>query len=137
FIHSLPIKRTTLYHHHSLFGIFLLIIPVVVTAIITAIIPIALGLTDYFSIAEIVKWAGITILMNVFVFVLTTLIGMVTGISAVQVVLTYIFLIFPAGIMILFYTNIRYLIYGFAYDYYFDKNLAYLTPIARMAEIRN
>lgn len=135
FIHSLPVKRTALYHHHGLIGIFLLLIPVVVTAIVTAIIHAALGVADYFSVADIVKWACLTMLMNVFVFVFATLIGMVTGISAVQVVLTYIFLIFPAGIMILFYTNVRYLIYGFAYDYYFDKNLAYLTPIARMAEI--
>lgn len=135
FIHSLPIKRTALFHHHALFGVGLLVIPVLITAIFIAIVHGVFALNDNLPIIEIARWAGLTILINIFVFVLATLIGTVTGISAVQVVLTYIFLIFPAGIMILFYTNIKYLIYGFAYDYYFDQNLMYLTPIARMAEI--
>lgn len=135
FIHSMPVKRTVLFYHHTVMGIFLLIIPVIVTAIILAIVHSTLALDSYFSVTEIVKWAGMTILMNVFVFVMTTLIGTVTGISAVQVVLTYIFLIFPAGIMILLYSNIKYFIYGFAFDYYFDQNLEFLTPIVRMAEM--
>lgn len=135
FIHSLPIKRTTLFHHHALIGIFLLVVPVVITAIFIAITGGTLGLGDYFSVLDITNWAGLTIVMNVFVFALTTLIGAVTGISAVEVVLTYIFLVFPAGFMILLYHNLKYFIYGFAYDYYFDQNIEYLTPIAQMAEI--
>lgn len=135
FIHSLPVKRTTLFHHHALMGTFLLVIPVVITAIFIAIVHGTLGLEDYFSFLDIMKWAGLTIVMNVFVFVLTTFIGAVTGISAVQVVLTYIFLVFPAGIMILFYYNVKYFIYGFAYEYYFDQNIQFLTPIVQMVEI--
>ncbi len=135
FIHSLPIKRSALFHHHALIGIFILIVPVVITAIFIVIEHGALGLADYFSILDITKWAGLTIVMNVFVFALTTLIGAVTGISAVSVVLTYIFLVFPAGIMILLYQNVKYFIFGFDYDYYFDQNIEYLTPIVQMAEI--
>ncbi|MEC1719505.1 DUF6449 domain-containing protein [Schinkia azotoformans] len=135
FIHSLPIKRTTLFHHHALIGISLLVVPVVITAIFIAIAHGTLGLEGYFSALDITKWAGLTIVMNVFVFALTTLIGAVTGISAVSIVLAYIFLVFPAGIMILLYHNLKYFIYGFAYDYYFDQNIEFLTPIAQMIEI--
>lgn len=135
FIHSLPVKRTVLFHHHSIIGILLLVVPVVITAVFIAIAQGTLGLDDYFSILDITKWAGLTVVMNLFVFALTTLVGTVTGISAVSVVLTYIFLVFPAGIMILFYQNVKYFIYGFAYDYYFDQNIEYLTPIAQMIEV--
>ncbi|HHW38101.1 MAG TPA: multidrug ABC transporter permease [Bacillales bacterium] len=135
FIHSLPIKRTTLFHHHAFIGIFLLVIPVIITAILIGIVHGTLGLEKYFSALDIAKWAGLTIVINMFVFALTTLIGAVTGISAVSVVLTYIFLVFPAGIMILLYGNVKYFIYGFAYDYYLGQNIQYLTPIAQMAEI--
>lgn len=135
FIHSLPIKRAALFNLHTLMGLLLLIVPVVITAIFITIVHGVLGLEHYFTGIEIVKWAGITILMNIFVFSLATLIGTVTGISAVQVVLTYIFLIFPAGIMILLYFNLKYFIYGFAYDYYFNQNIELLSPIIRMVAL--
>ncbi|HHY73810.1 MAG TPA: multidrug ABC transporter permease [Bacillus bacterium] len=135
FIHSLPIKRTALLNHHFLIGAFLLVVPVIITAVFIAIVHGILGFDDYFTMVEIAKWAGITILFNLFVFVMTMLIGMVTGISAVQVVLTYIFLIFPAGVMVLFNFNLKYFLYGFAYDYYFNRDIASLSPVLRFAEI--
>lgn len=135
FVHSLPVKRGSIYNHHIIMGVLLLVIPVIITAIIIAIVHGVVGLDGYFTAQEILKWAAITILMNVFVFVMTALIGTVTGISAVQFVLTYIFLIFPSGIMVLFYFNLKFFIFGFAYDYYFDRDIGYLTPIIRMAQI--
>ncbi|WP_458411629.1 multidrug ABC transporter permease [Schinkia sp. CFF1] len=134
FIHSMPIKRTALLHHHALMGFFLLVVPVLVTAIFIAIVYGVLPLEQYFTIVEIAEWAGVTILMNIFVFVMTMLVGMVTGISAAQVILSYIFLIFPTGILFLFYINLKYVIYGFAYDSYLNQSVQYLTPIFQIVD---
>ncbi|WP_017756646.1 DUF6449 domain-containing protein [Calidifontibacillus oryziterrae] len=137
FIHSLPVKRSSIFHHHLLIGLLLLVVPVVITALITGIVHGVLELgSGYFQVSDIAYWAGITIMMNVFVFALTALIGTVSGISAVQAVLTYIFLIFPAGIMVLLYFNMKYFIFGFAYDYFFDRSVYLLSPIIRMVELR-
>ncbi|WP_102348199.1 ABC transporter permease [Bacillus sp. Marseille-P3661] len=135
FIHSLPIKRSALFNNHVIFGSLLLILPVLITAAVTAVTHGVLKLDEYFTFADIATWFGITILMDLLVFILTLLIGTITGISAVQGALTYISLIFPAGILILFYYNLKYFIFGFAYDYHFDRNIEYLTPIVRMVEI--
>lgn len=135
FIHSLPIKRAEIFHHHALIGMFLLVVPVVITSIVIAIVHGLLNLDAYFSITDIFVWTGLTILMNVFVFSLSSFLGTVTGISALQVILTYIFLFFPAGITVLTHWNVKYFIYGFPYDYYVIRNIDYLTPVFRLLEI--
>lgn len=57
---------------------------------------------------------------------------MVTGISAVHGVLTYILLLFPAGFTMLIIYNLGMLLYGFPTHYYQIRNIEKLTPVTHI-----
>lgn len=135
-IHSLPISRKVLYQHHILIGILTLVIPVILTALLTGILNALLPLNEVitFNYKDLLYWIGITILMNVFIFVFCACVAIFTGISAVQGVLTYILLLFPAGIAVLVCQNLRYFIYGYPVDAYLNTNIQSFTPIIRLLD---
>ena len=60
---------------------------------------------------------------------------MMTGISVVQGVLTYVFLLFPAGIILLLFSNLSLLLFGFPGDYYLTSNLEQLSPLTYISLI--
>ncbi|MDL4842232.1 DUF6449 domain-containing protein [Aquibacillus rhizosphaerae] len=129
FIHSLPIKREKLIHHHAITGICLVILPVIITAIILLIMSVTMDISNYFVVTDIGYWLGVTIVVNIVIFASAILIATVTGISTVQGVLTYIFLLFPAGIVVLVMFNMDYLLIGFSEQYYTNRSVIELSPI--------
>ncbi|WNF21086.1 DUF6449 domain-containing protein [Mesobacillus jeotgali] len=132
-IHSLPIKRQQIFHFYTLTGFAFLIVPVILVLLITVIIHGAYDLNLYFQLEDIFRWAGIVILYNSVFFLSGVFIAMVTGISVVQGVLTYIMLLFPAGFTLLIIYNLGLMLYGFPSDYYQIRNIEYLSPISHLA----
>ncbi|MCM3121799.1 MULTISPECIES: DUF6449 domain-containing protein [Bacillaceae] len=132
-MHSLPLKREHIFHFYTLTGFVFLIIPVVLNALIAVIIHSAFGLGLYFQLGDILSWTGIVILYNAVFFLSGVLMAMVTGISVVQGVLTYIMLLFPAGFTLLIIYNLGLLLYGFPSDYFQIRNIEYLSPISHLA----
>lgn len=131
-IHSLPLKRQHIFHFYTLTGFAFLIVPVILVALITAIIHSAYDLNLYFQLEDIFRWTGIVILFNSVFFLSGVFIAMVTGISVVQGVLTYIMLLFPAGFTLLISYNLGLMLYGFPSDYYQIRNIEYLSPISHL-----
>lgn len=132
-MHSLPLKREQIFHFYTLTGFVFLVIPVILIALITVIIHGAFKLELYFQLGDIVSWTGIVILYNAVFFLSGILMAMVTGISVVQGVLTYIMLLFPAGFTLLVIYNLGLLLYGFPSDYFQIRNIEYLSPISHLA----
>ncbi|MFT5872505.1 MAG: ABC-2 type transport system permease protein [Clostridium sp.] len=131
-LHSLPIKRVSLYDNHVFFGIMTLIIPVIVTTIISCILKNTLNLNDsslHFTYNQIFVWSGTTILMSVFIFLLCVLIGILTGLSTAQGLLTYIFLFLPAGLGILIVDNLNLFLFGFDFS---NNIFVDISPFERM-----
>lgn len=131
-IHSLPLKRQSIFQFYTLTGLLFLIIPVISIAVITAIIHSAYDLDLYFQLEDIFRWTGIVILFNAVLYQTGVFIAMVTGISVVQGVLTYIMLLFPAGFTLLIIYNLGLMLYGFPSDYYQIRNIEYLSPISHL-----
>jgi ABC-2 type transport system permease protein len=132
-IHSLPLKRQHIFHFYTLTGYAFLVIPVILIALITAIIQSAYDLNLYFQLEDIFRWTGIVILFNSVFYLSGVFIAMVTGISVVQGVLTYIMLLFPAGFTLLIIYNLGMMLYGFPSDYYQIRNIEYLSPISHLS----
>jgi ABC-2 type transport system permease protein len=132
-MHSLPLKRQQIFHFYTLTGFAFLIVPVILVSLITAIIHGAYDLNLYFQLEDIFRWTGIVILYNSVFFLSGVFIAMVTGISVVQGVLTYIMLLFPAGFTLLIIYNLGLMLYGFPSDYYQIRNIEYLSPISHLA----
>lgn len=135
--HALPLKRENLYNSHILTGILLLVVPVIITAIVSWILCFTLNLGNFYTAKDLYIWAGITCLMNIVIFLFGILVGMITGISAVQGLLTYIFLFLPVGLSVLLFHNIETLVYGFLKDYFLDNKIIYLSPISRVLDLGN
>ncbi|UFT97762.1 DUF6449 domain-containing protein [Radiobacillus kanasensis] len=134
YMHSLPISRTKLFHQQFVFGMLLLIIPVVLTGIITELLYTVLPLEEYIK-GSIFTWMAITIIVNLFVFASCTLVGIFTGITALQMVLTCILFFFPAGIVMLWMYNMEFFLFGYAGSYFLGTNVQKLSPFIRLMEI--
>jgi ABC-2 type transport system permease protein len=132
-IHSLPLKRQQIFHFYTLTGFVFLIIPVILIALITVVIHSVYDLNLYFQLEDILRWTGIVILFNAVFFLSGVFVAMVTGISVVQGVLTYIMLLFPAGFTLLIIYNLGLMLYGFPSDYYQIRNIEYLSPISHLS----
>ncbi|WP_235822819.1 DUF6449 domain-containing protein [Cytobacillus massiliigabonensis] len=135
FIHSLPIKRDRLFHQYALTGMILLIFPVLLIAIIISALYIPLNLAEFFTWTDIFKWLGITIMFNLLVFLAGVFTGMISGISAVQGILTYIFLLLPMGLLVLLAYNLPFYLYGFADQYVMESKVESFSPLVALSQI--
>ncbi|WP_059170383.1 DUF6449 domain-containing protein [Bacillus sp. FJAT-27445] len=131
-MHSLPVKRTHIYHFYTVAGFVFLVLPILLISAIILAMQTAYGWNLYMSVEDIAVWAGLTIVFNIVIYLAGVFVAMVTGISAVQAVLTYIFLLFPAGISLLVIYNLGMLLYGFPSSYYRINNIEYLSPITHL-----
>jgi ABC-2 type transport system permease protein len=134
-MHSLPLKRERIFHHYALCGLGLLILPVVIITIIVLSMHAVLDLSPYFDTKDIFYWAGVTLLIDLLLYMAGIFIAMMTGISAIQAVLSYVFLLFPAGMTLLVLYNVRIFLYGFPTDYYMSSKLENMSPITRAASL--
>ena len=72
---------------------------------------------------------------NLLVFFIGVFVAMVTGISAVNAVITYILFVLPVGVFSLSVFNIQYLLFGFSSEYYLNSNIERLVPFVRASEL--
>ncbi|WP_096201371.1 DUF6449 domain-containing protein [Bacillus sp. FJAT-45350] len=133
YIHSLPISREKLYFHNIISGVFLLVIPVVITSLVLFILVGALDI-EPLTVGVIVNWIGITILSLLFVFFAGLFVAMFTGMSVLHAGLVYILFLFPAGISFLLFINMKFYLFGFSYDYYFNQ-FDQIVPFVRLSQL--
>jgi ABC-2 type transport system permease protein len=131
-LHALPVKRETLYNTHVLSGITFLFVPLILTALATWALVAGVGIDV--KGAHILTWLAVSLLMNLLFFICSVAVGMVTGITIVQGVLSYILLLLPSGLSMLLVYNLSKYVYGFPYDFYYDK-ITHLSPLIKLTEI--
>jgi len=130
-LHSLPVHRSSLYRTHVLAGIILLIIPVLLNGIIALVLNQWLDLDAYYTVLDVCRWSGYALLFSVTFFLSCVLMGMLTGITLAQGALTFLLLIFPPCIIMLFMETLSYLIYGFNYN--LNISMEILSPLFRLS----
>ena len=57
---------------------------------------------------------GTIFIVELLIFSGAVFIGMITGLSALQAILTYIFLLLPVGLLVLFVMIFQYWLFGFS-----------------------
>ncbi|SHQ78747.1 Uncharacterised protein [Mycobacteroides abscessus subsp. abscessus] len=135
-IHSLPVNRQKLFHQYTLSGWFMVNIPVVIIAVIVFVQRSVLDLQSILVIDSIFYWLGMTILFNTIIYISTVFIGMVTGISIVQGILSYVFLLLPVGLFILGAFNLKFFMFGFPDSYHLNGKILYLSPLTMIEGIQ-
>jgi ABC-2 type transport system permease protein len=131
FMHSLPVQRAELFCQQAMFGVLLIVIPIVLISLLAIVCRYGLSLSVPLTIGDIIRWMWETAIMELFVFAAGVFVGMMTGMSTLQVVFTYILFLFPAGITVLLLANTSFLLVGFSADYYLSKNLEKIVPFYR------
>ncbi|WLR41794.1 DUF6449 domain-containing protein [Bacillus carboniphilus] len=120
-MHSLPIQRDTLYISHLISGLAILIIPILINTLITFFVwgqsSKILGL----SFSHLLSWGGWVILLSIFIYLFTVVVGMITGMSMVQAVLAYILLAIPFILFLLIDRSLEMFYYGYSsLEHYID-----------------
>ncbi|MDQ0272309.1 DUF6449 domain-containing protein [Cytobacillus purgationiresistens] len=135
FIHSLPVTRNRIFHQYTLLGYLLLVIPIIFIAILILLFYTPLELNELFSISEIFRWLGLTVLFNSIFYISGVAVGMVAGISVVQGVLTYIALLLPFGLLMLISYNLQFFLFGFSAEFILQNKLDYISPLIVSTQI--
>ncbi|SDH63535.1 DUF6449 domain-containing protein [Desulfosporosinus hippei] len=112
-MHSLPLKRSSHYASHCLAGFVLLIIPAVLTSLIMILLENLTVLGSFYTLPKIFSWLGLNIFFCLFFYNIAVLVGMFTGSSVAQIVLSYIIQILPIGIYVLLKFSLEQLLFGF------------------------
>ncbi|SHM90049.1 hypothetical protein [Gracilibacillus kekensis] len=136
FMHSLPIKRSQLFYHQFLLGYLMVIVPAIINALLLLALYGTMDVDHMYQHADIGNWLYFTIMINTLFYTFSVLIGVLTGISTVQAALSYIFLLFPAGISMLIYYNLEMLLIGFSPEYAVGNNLSNLSPFIQVFDIQ-
>lgn len=135
FIHSLPITRRSIYAHMIGTGIGFMGLPILLTGSILILFHSAIDIERLYTMTDIWSWMGTTFILEALIFSVAVLLGMVTGLSAFQGVLTYIFLTLPVGLFVLFAANVKFLIAGFSAEYYLSANMNGISPLLAATEM--
>ncbi|WNS73761.1 DUF6449 domain-containing protein [Bacillus sp. DTU_2020_1000418_1_SI_GHA_SEK_038] len=135
FMHSLPLKRERIYHVFTLLGAVILITPVILNSLIVLIIYGPLDLQETLSIGDVFQWMGITIMFNLVIYMAAVFVAMITGLSVVQGGLTYILLLLPIGLIMLFSFNLPFYLYGFPEQYFMENKIDSISPLVALSLI--
>ncbi|PAF35921.1 hypothetical protein CHH58_15160 [Terribacillus saccharophilus] len=130
FIHSMPVKRVSLFHHHLVVGVVLLFIPIMLNALILLGLQAFSGIGFYYNAMHVLSWLGIMLFLNIFMLLATVFTGMVTGLFSMHFVLTYILVLLPAGLALLLVANMSILFIGYPVEYYADMAIFKFSPIS-------
>lgn len=132
--HALPVRREILCNTHVAAGIIFLFVPLLLTALISWALVAGLGIEGVKG-ANILTWLSNSLLINLLFFICSVAVGMVTGMTTMQGVLSFILLLLPSGLSVLLLHNLNQYIYGFAYNYYLSSKIEHLSPLTRLTDI--
>lgn len=123
------------HNTHLFSGLIFLLVPIVITALVTWAVVSGLKM-DFVTNEHMIDWLKVALVANLFFFFSTVAVGMITGLSILQGLLTYILLLVPYGLSMLVSYNLQMYVYGFAGDFYMS-GLNNLIPLVGLLESPN
>ncbi|GEN54998.1 DUF6449 domain-containing protein [Halobacillus faecis] len=134
FAHSFPMRRGKLFNHHIFSGIILLLLPILLNYLILLIASGVTDVTEYYTITNASYWLWLFVTMSFLIFIAGVFVGTLTGLSAVQGILTYILLFLPAGLYALTSFHLSTYIKGYSADMVLESSFQYFSPLADLLQ---
>lgn len=131
-IHSLPLRRPHLLTANITSGLLLLLLPVWLTSAVTACLLPWGGKMYIFSGADLWSWTIALSLLTLFLFSVSVLVGICTGQTLLQGIVTYILLILPDALSHLFRYHFSQYLYGYSYRYSVQYSNDSWSPFIRI-----
>lgn len=146
--HSLPLRREHLLTAHLISGLILLLVPVWLTAGVTALLNTSVELPFIFHINDIGSWALVVSVISIFLFAFTVFVGICVGQSLLQSVVVYALLLLPFFLYNMISLFLGHNLYGYSQingiivqnsngvELQSSNNIWYsLSPFARIMEL--
>lgn len=111
--HSLPLRREHLLTSHLISGLVLLLVPVWLTAGITAWVNTSVELPYIFQINDVGSWALVVSVLTIFLFTFTVFVGICVGQSLLQTVVVYVLLLLPQFLFMMIGRFLERNLYGY------------------------
>lgn len=116
-MHSVPVKRKTLYITHIIFGMVALILPILINGGILVLMRSNPQISQAVSMSHIGAWISTQIGYALVGFAFSVFIGMFTGNSVAHLVFTYIFAMLPFFVEMAFNYIMTLNLYGYVQSY--------------------
>ncbi|WP_060862434.1 DUF6449 domain-containing protein [Paenibacillus riograndensis] len=111
--HSLPLRREHLLTAHLAGGLGLLLLPVWLTAAVTAMVTPMNGNMYIYQGTDIWIWCLTVSILTLFLFVFSIFVGICTGQTVLQGIIIYILLLLPAVLMEVINLHLNRYLYGY------------------------
>jgi ABC-2 type transport system permease protein len=135
FIHSLPSTRKTIYLHHITFGVFSILLPQILTYISLLIVNQTMDHQQVLHLVDINSWFHLSASTALIVFGVSVFVAMLTGVTLVQLIFTYIFLFLPVGLTLLVVFNLHYALPGLSLNYLVDGVIIHFSPLTDLSHV--
>ncbi|MGG4218259.1 DUF6449 domain-containing protein [Paenibacillus jamilae] len=113
--HSLPLRREHLLTSHLISGLILLLVPVWLTAGVTAWVNTSVELPYIFQINDVGSWALVVSVLTIFLFTFTVFVGICVGQSLLQTVVVYVLLLLPQFLFMMIGRFLERNLYGYVW----------------------
>ncbi|MFB5267561.1 multidrug ABC transporter permease [Paenibacillus enshidis] len=133
--HSLPLRREHLLTAHITSGLMLLIVPVWLTAAITAVLSGRHDLDYFFTLSDVLSWAVTVTVITLFLYSFSLLVGMCTGQSIFQAIAAYVILFLPMVLSGLLTAHFDRYLYGYPDPGRTSHTFEVFSPLYRMIAI--
>lgn len=140
FTHSLPIPREALLITHGAVGILILLLPLLLTTFSILLLRGFIDLQHVYVAADVWVWFGTQALMGLALYSVTLFVGMATGMTIPQGIITYILLVLPMALHLLIVENLQIFLYGFSPEnaLLVDRSrYEEISPLMRIFELGN
>jgi len=131
-IHSMPFTRGQILFNMTLSGFLLFSAPILLNALALLYVKNVSGLSFLFKQGDILYWLGFSILMGFLNYMICVFVGMFSGSSVAQGILTYIFNLLPFAFYLIYVYFCDYFLYGF--EAYFDESIFSWLPFVKITE---
>ncbi len=132
FYHSLPVKRGRLYISQLAISAVALVLPFVIDTILAFIFLASNGLMSGTLVVNFLLTTGEAFVYAAFIYALTTFIGMVCGMTSVQITLTAVALAIVPATWLLGLAFSEIFTENMWYDFYLrEESMRYMSPVLR------
>lgn len=133
--HVLPLRRSQLLASHTVSGLILLLPPVWITAVVTAVIRPLEGNAYIYQGADVWEWCLTASLLTLFLFVFSIFVAICTGQTLLQGILIFILLVLPAALLQFINMHLDRYLYGYPGWYGLQDILNIWAPLLRIMDL--
>ncbi len=116
FSHSIPVSRLSAFVSHTVSGILMFLIPLVINGLVLLVMRLDAGFAQTFKVSHLFGCMGIASLYSFVAFALSVIVSMITGNVLASFIFTYVFGVLPIAVEMFMNFFAHTQLYGYVSD---------------------